>query len=148
MSLGASRGGLLLGIPKVRRELDGPADIPFVNAEPGLYRLGCIVLNEGLLGFRCEPILRPKFGLAENALLADGSCELPNTDEGGGPAGVNEPADEGGGPAGVVVGLVARFMNEFPKLPLRVRRSGVEGVLEDNGTVQPDIVSSCVELSA
>ena len=35
------------------------------------------------------------------------SMELPKTDEGGGPAGVYEPAEDGGGPAGVVEGFVA-----------------------------------------
>jgi hypothetical protein len=33
--------------------------------------------------------------------------ELPRYDDGGGPAGVKDPADDGGGPAGVVEGFEA-----------------------------------------
>ena len=33
--------------------------------------------------------------------------ELPRKEDGGGPAGVNEPPEEGGGPAGVVEGFEA-----------------------------------------
>lgn len=55
--------------------------------------------------------------------------ELPSTEDGGGPAGVNEPAEEGGGgPAGVVDGSVP------PKkllVPPPGRLSGVEGGLEE-----------------
>ena len=58
--------------------------------------------------------------------------ELPNTDGGGGPAGVNEPADDGGGPAGVVEGLDAPKENCLaPSLKVL---SGVDGGLEDSGT--------------
>ena len=71
-------------------------------------------MNEGLLGFRCEPMLRPKFGFIGNGLLLGSSCELPRKDEGGGPTGVKELADEGGGPAGVVVVFVAIFVKRVP----------------------------------
>jgi len=56
------------------------------------------------------------------------NIELPKIDEGGGPAGVKEPADEGGGPAGVVEGFEPP--NEkplLPLLPLFDLLSGVEG---------------------
>lgn len=39
-------------------------------------------------------------------------CELPKTEGGGGPEGVNEFAEEGGGPAGVVDGWFARLLKE------------------------------------
>jgi hypothetical protein len=48
-------------------------------------------------------------------------------DEGGGPAGVKDPADEGGGPAGVVEGSKALEYFE----PLLVLLSGVDGGLEE-----------------
>jgi len=65
--------------------------------------------------------------------------ELPRTDEGGGPAGVKEPADEGRGPAGVVEGLDAP--KENCPAPFLVRRSGVDGRgLDENGTWKLDIV--------
>lgn len=121
MSLGASEGGLLLGTTKPCREFEGLTGVLFFIREGDLYRLGCIVLNEGLLGLRFEPMFKPKLGLAENSLLLDASCELPNIDEGGGPAGVKEPAEEGGGPAGVVVGLEAMFSKGLPWLLLRDR---------------------------
>jgi hypothetical protein len=50
---------------------------------------------------------------------------FPRIDEGGGPAGVKEPADEGGGPAGVVEGSKAPEFFE----PLL----GVDGGLEEYG---------------
>lgn len=54
-------------------------------------------------------------------------------DEGGGPAGVNDPADEGGGPAGVVEGLEAPKENCFA--PFLFLLSGVDGGgLDENGT--------------
>ena len=54
------------------------------------------------------------------------SMELPKTEEGGGPAGVYEPAEDGGGPAGVVEGFVA------PKEKALVDfLSGVDGGLEE-----------------
>lgn len=57
------------------------------------------------------------------------SCELPNSDEGGGcPAGVKDPAEEGGGPAGVVEGFEALNTLFLPWLEFR---SGVEGGLEE-----------------
>lgn len=65
--------------------------------------------------------------------------ELPKTDEGGGPAGVNEPADDGGGPAGVVEGLDAPKGN-CVTLSLELLL-GVDGGLEDNGTWNPDILN-------
>jgi hypothetical protein len=55
------------------------------------------------------------------------SIELPRTDDGGGPAGVNDPAEEGGGPAGVVEGF--ERLNIF--LPLLDFLSGVDGGLEE-----------------
>jgi hypothetical protein len=59
-------------------------------------------------------------------------------DEGGGPAGVNDPADEGGGPAGVVEGLEAPKENWFA--PFLFLLSGVDGGgLDENGTWKPDI---------
>src|ERR1700694_1295814 len=63
--------------------------------------------------------------------------ELPKTDEGGGPAGVKEPADDGGGPAGVVEGLDAP--KEYCLAPAVELLPGVEGGLEDKGTWTPDI---------
>lgn len=56
------------------------------------------------------------------------SVELPKMDEGGGPAGVYEPAEDGGGPAGVVEGFVAP--NEKGLLDFL---SGVAGGLEEKG---------------
>jgi hypothetical protein len=47
-------------------------------------------------------------------------------DEGGGPAGVYEPAEDGGGPAGVVEGFVAPNENALPDF-----LSGVAGGLEE-----------------
>ena len=111
MSLGASRGGLLLGTWKPCLKFELPTEFPFLII---LCRFGCTVLNDGLFGFRCEPILSPKFGFAGNGFLSDSSCELPNIDEGGRPTGVKELADEGGGPAGVVVVFVAIFVNRLP----------------------------------
>jgi hypothetical protein len=65
--------------------------------------------------------------------------ELPRTDEGGGPAGVNDPEDEGGGPAGVVDGFEAAKENKL--LSLFDLLSGVDGSgLEEKGTWKPDIV--------
>jgi len=52
--------------------------------------------------------------------------ELPKTDDGGGPAGVKEPAEEGGGPAGVVEGFVAPEKNGLLDF-----LSGVVGGLEE-----------------
>ncbi len=78
-------------------------------------------------------------------------CELPNSDEGGGPAGVNEGADEGGGPAGVVEGLDMKLFDfEARPLDIRSRESGVDGGLDENGTAKPpDIavgIGACVNL--
>lgn len=59
-------------------------------------------------------------------------CELPNTDDGGGPKGVKEGAEDGGGgPAGVVEGLDARLLD----------RSGVDGGLELNGVLKAMVSS-------
>lgn len=58
--------------------------------------------------------------------------ELPKYEEGGGPAGVNDPFDEGGGPAGVVEGFDAP--NGKLLLPLFDLLSGVDGGLEEYGT--------------
>jgi hypothetical protein len=59
--------------------------------------------------------------------------ELPRNDDGGGPAGVNDPDDDGGGgPAGVVEGFEAP--NENRLLPLFDFLSGVNGGLEEKGT--------------
>jgi hypothetical protein len=55
--------------------------------------------------------------------------ELPRKNEGGGPAGVNDPVEEGGGPAGVVEGFDAP--NEKLLLPLFDLLSGVAGGLEE-----------------
>lgn len=56
------------------------------------------------------------------------NMKLPKTDEGGGSAGVYEPAEDGGGPAGVVEGFVA------PKeIALTDFFSGVVGGLEERG---------------
>lgn len=56
------------------------------------------------------------------------SIELPRIEDGGGPAGVKDPAEEGGGPAGVVEGLF-----EAPKIFLLLLGflSGVAGGLEE-----------------
>lgn len=64
--------------------------------------------------------------------------ELPRKDDGGSPAGVNEPEDDGGGPAGVVEGFEAPKENKL--LPLLDFFSGVAGGLEEYGTWKPDIV--------
>lgn len=56
------------------------------------------------------------------------SMELPKTDEGGGPAGVYEPAEDGGGPAGVVEGFVVPKENALTGF-----LSGVDGRLEEKG---------------
>jgi hypothetical protein len=70
-------------------------------------------------------------------LYCESSLELSKTDEGGGPAGVNEPADDGGGPAGVVEGFEVPKENSLePSLDLL---SGVDGGLEDDGNWKPDI---------
>lgn len=76
-------------------------------------------------------------------------CELPKSDDGGGPAGVKERADEGGGPAGVVEGFGAnallKLKPSFPPLfePCRPP-GGVDGGLEENGTVNAfDMVKVC-----
>jgi hypothetical protein len=50
------------------------------------------------------------------------SMELPKTEDGGGPAGVYEPAEDGGGPAGVVEGFAAPKRNALPEF-----FSGVDG---------------------
>ena len=55
------------------------------------------------------------------------SIELPRIEDGGGPAGVKDPAEEGGGPAGVVEGF--ETPNIF--LPLLDFLSGVDGGLEE-----------------
>lgn len=69
------------------------------------------------------------------------NIELPKTDEGGGPAGVNEPVDDGGGPAGVVEGFVAPKEKLWPDLLSGVD-GGDGGGLEENGTWKPDMSSS------
>ena len=61
--------------------------------------------------------------------LPESATELPRNDDGGGPAGVNDPVDEGGGPAGVVEGFEAP---NKPLLPLFDLLSGVAGGLEEN----------------
>ena len=72
--------------------------------------------------------------------LPDPSCELPKTDEGGGPAGVKDLA-EGGGPAGVVEGFVPKVEKLSSRLPVRFwRLPGVEGGLDEKGTAKPDMV--------
>ena len=69
------------------------------------------------------------------SLVPEPSRELPKTDEGGGPKGVNEGADDGGGgPAGVVEGLEAK-LREWP---------GVEGGLELNGTLKAMVLKLVV----
>ena len=55
------------------------------------------------------------------------SIELPRIEDGGGPAGVKDPAEEGGGPAGVVEG----FDKPNIFLPLLDLLSGVDGGLEE-----------------
>jgi hypothetical protein len=60
------------------------------------------------------------------------NCELPKTEDGGGPTGVNDKwCDDGGGPAGVVEGLDEKLR----------RLSGVAGGLEEIGTAKPDIAT-------
>ena len=61
--------------------------------------------------------------------LAVPIIELPRNDDGGGPAGVNDPDEEGGGPAGVVEGFEAP--NEKRFFPLLDLWAGVEGGLEE-----------------
>jgi hypothetical protein len=62
--------------------------------------------------------------------------ELPRKDEGGGPAGVNDPAEDGGGgPAGVVEGFESPKENCLPSF-----RSGVDGGLDEVGNWKPDIL--------
>lgn len=71
--------------------------------------------------------------------------ELPRKDEGGGPAGVNDPDEEGGGgPAGVVEGFEAP--KEKGLLPFFDFLSGVAGGLDENGTWKPDMAQSRIEL--
>ena len=83
-------------------------------------------------------VSEPFVSLVKNSVVPGSSCELPNTEGGGGPAGVNDLAEEGGGPAGVVDGLVAKTPYECLWLSLVcLRLSGVEGGLEENGTVKP-----------
>jgi hypothetical protein len=65
--------------------------------------------------------------------------ELPRKDDGGGPAGVNEPVDEGGGPAGVVDGFEAP--NGKLLLLLLDLLSGVDGGLEEYGTWKAIVLS-------
>lgn len=60
-------------------------------------------------------------------------------EEGGGSAGVNDPADDGGGPAGVVEGFEGRPLGDFAKMLIALwPEPGVEGAcgLEESGTVQ------------
>ena len=67
---------------------------------------------------------------------------MKNEEDRGGPAGVNDGAEEGGGPAGVVERLklkaVAVVLVANP-LGVCIRLSGVDGGLEEKGTVKPDI---------
>ena len=80
----------------------------------------------------------PFVPLVGNSVVPGPSNELPNTEGGGGPAGVNDLAEEGGGPAGVVEGWAAKPPFKFPWLSLIcLRLPGVEGGLEENGTVKP-----------
>lgn len=77
----------------------------------------------------------------------DGGFELPNNEDGGGrPAGVKEGVkdgvgragvEEGGGPAGVVDKFEAKLLAFCPR-PLErcERESGVDGGLEEKGTVK------------
>jgi hypothetical protein len=60
--------------------------------------------------------------------LVPPSIELPKIDDGGGPAGVYDPAEDGGGPAGVVEGFVAPNENGLPEF-----LSGVDGGLDEKG---------------
>lgn len=62
--------------------------------------------------------------------------ELPITEEGGGPAGVNEPDDDGGGPAGVVEGL---FESRKPYFLPGVDGAGLD---EYSGAVNPAMLTS------
>ena len=82
-------------------------------------------------------------------LFPDPNCELPKTDDGGGPEGVNDAAEEGGGPAGVVEGLAEK---EFFEVPFGVfwkvcngllAGPGVDGScgLDERGTEKPDMVT-------
>lgn len=66
-------------------------------------------------------------------------------EEGGGPAGVNEPLDEGGGPAGVVEGIDAP--NEKPLPAWFDLLSGVDGGLDENGTSKL-IVAFCERIQS
>ena len=94
-----------------------------------------------LTGFLDELRPGPKLDFELNRLLPEPSWELPKTLDGGGPAGVKERAEEGGGPAGVVEGWATKPANGFPcLLDVRERESGVDGGLEDSGTVQPDMM--------
>ena len=80
-----------------------------------------------------------------NRVLPGPNCELPKTLEGGGSAGVKDRA-EGGGPAGVVDMLEAKLSSTLSySLTLGCREifePGVEGGLEEKGTVQPDILEA------
>ena len=65
--------------------------------------------------------------------------ELPNLEDGGLPAGVNDIKDEpGGGPAGVVDGFEAKLL--VKGLLFRLL-SGVDGGLEEKGTWNVDMAS-------
>ena len=71
-----------------------------------------------------------------NKAVPGASCELPNTLDGGGPAGVKEFVADGGGPAGVVEGPVLSAAKGLLFLPLCFC-AGVEGGLDEKGTVNP-----------
>ena len=73
-----------------------------------------------------EPLLLPFEPLDLKRLFPDPSWEPPNTDEGGGSAGVNDAAEEeGGGPAGVVEKFGA---NGFLGMPLGVLSNTLFGL--------------------
>ena len=72
-------------------------------------------------------VLKGDFPFAENLDAFGG--ELPNLEEGGLPAGVNDIKDEpGGGPAGVVDGFEAKLLAKGLLFRLL---SGVDGGLEE-----------------
>lgn len=109
----------------------------FVKAKGFSVRKSALPWVVGLLE---NPLL--VFGFEKFNLLPGLICELPSIDEGGGgPAGVKELVDDvgrlGGGPAGVVVGWVPKPLPPIPRALKPRRESGVDGELEDMGTVNP-----------
>ena len=61
-------------------------------------------------GKRCADLFDLELVGSWNLLTPIPSCELPETDDGGGPTGVYEAAEDGGGPAGVVEGLLSIWL--------------------------------------